>query len=133
MIDCCPSCLALATLNEARPDRGVCDFCGWEVKLMRPLLQERLADAEAEVARLARGHDEYNLVNQLLTAENDRLIAITERRRLEREAQDIVVRAQRYIAAQRLWLQRGGVELFDAKTYAYEELARAVDDAPEVR
>jgi hypothetical protein len=100
---------------------------------MRPLLQERLADAEAEVARLARGHDEYNRVNQLLTAENDRLIAITERRRLEREAQDIVVRAQRYIAAQRLWLQRGGVELFDAKTYAYEELARAVDDAPEVR
>lgn len=38
----------------------------------------RTARAEAEVVRLAKGHDEYNRVNQLLEAENDRLGAIED-------------------------------------------------------
>ena len=41
-------------------------------------LAAKLRASEAEVARLAKGHDEYGRVNQLLTEENDRLRAIAD-------------------------------------------------------
>jgi len=52
----------------------------WEQQLIERLFAAA-AEERAEVLRLARGHDGYNRVNRLLTAENDRLReALTEQR-----------------------------------------------------
>ena len=65
------------------------------------------ADADAEVARLAKGHDEYNRVNRLLEAENDRLAPfeeayrIAEGRRVDAEARLAAQAA--VVAAARAW------------------------------
>jgi len=52
----------------------------WEVTFIERLFAAALTE-RAEVVRLARGHDEYNRANRLLTADNDRLRqALTEQR-----------------------------------------------------
>ena len=62
---------------EAERARAVCaeahrDRCA-AVLLQR---EAEIVELDTEVTRLARGHDEYNRVNQLLTEENDRLRAV---------------------------------------------------------